>query len=296
MNKLPLEKRIQIVRCLVEGNSVRGTARLCNVVKNTVLKLLCEVGEAVWAYHDETLINLNGRRWQLDEIWSFVGAKQKNVSEHRKGSAGDIWTWVALDADSKLVGSFYVGGRGSDSAIAIADDLAKRLANRVQITTDGHKAYLEAVEGAFGGDVDYAQLVKLYGAAPESAKGKYSPAECVGARKARVEGNPDMVHVSTSYVERQNRTMRMGIRRFTRLTDAFSKKVENHAFAVALHFAYYNFCRVHQTLRITPAMAAGVTKSIMDVADLIRITDEYWSIKVPPKPRGPYKKREQISK
>jgi hypothetical protein len=180
--------------------------------------------------------------------------------------------------------------------MAIADDLAKRLANRVQITTDGHRAYLEAIEGAFGGDVDYAQLVKLYGEAPESSKGKYSPAECIGARKERIEGNPDMAHVSTSFVERQNRTMRMGMRRFTRLTDAFSKKIENHAFAVALHFMYYNFCRVHQTLRITPAMAAGVTKSIMDVADIVRISDDHWAIKTPPKPRVSYKKRAEISK
>jgi len=290
MNKLPLEKRIQIIRCLVEGNSIRGTARLCDVVKNSVTKVLCEVGEACSSYQHENLIGLTGTKWQLDEIWSFVGAKQKNVPEHRKGQAGDVWTWVALDADSKLVGSFYVGGRDSYAAIVIADDLAKRLVNRVQVTTDGHRAYLEAIEGAFGGDVDYAQLVKLYGDVPESMKGKYSPADCIGTRKTRIEGDPDPKHVSTSFVERQNLTMRMSMRRFTRLTNGFSKKIENHAYAVALHFMYYNFCRVHQTLRITPAMAAGLTKSIMDVTDIVRIADDYWAIKNPPKARGPYKK------
>jgi IS1 family transposase len=279
MNRLPSEKRAQIIRCLVEGNSLRGTARLCDVVKNTVTKLLVEVGEACAAYQDAQLRSLPCKRIQVDEIWSFVGAKQKNVPQHRKGSAGDVWVWTAIDAETKLVPSWLVGGRDSQYAMAFMDDLARRLANRVQLTSDGHKAYLEAVEGAFGADIDYAQLVKLYGEAPESMKGRYSPAECIGCHKTRIEGDPDPAHVSTSYAERQNLTMRMAMRRFTRLTNAFSKKIANHAHAVALHFMHYNFCRIHQSLRVTPAMAAGVSKTLMDVADIVRIADDYWAFK-----------------
>jgi IS1 family transposase len=279
MNKLPHEKRTQIIRCLVEGNSIRGTARLCDVVKNTVIKLLVEVGEACAAYQDAQLRNLRCKRIQVDEIWSFVGAKQKNVPQHRRGSAGDVWVWTAIDAETKLVPSWLVGGRDSQYAMAFMDDLARRLANRVQLTSDGHKAYLEAVEGAFGADIDYAQLVKLYGEAPESMKGRYSPAECIGCHKTRIEGDPDPAHVSTSYAERQNLTMRMAMRRFTRLTNAFSKKIENHAHAVALHFMHYNFCRIHQSTRVTPAMAADVSKTLMDVADIVRIADDYWAFK-----------------
>lgn len=297
MNRLPPKKRAQIIRCLVEGNSIRGTARLCDCVKNTVARVLVEVGEACQAYHDQHVRNLTCQRVQVDEIWSFVGKKQRRVTKDDDNArVGDVWTWTSIDAVTKLVPSWMVGPRDSQAAIAFMDDLASRLAGRVQLTSDGHKPYLEAVEGAFGGDIDYAMLVKLYGAAPESAKGRYSPAECVGARKTRIEGNPDPNHVSTSYAERNNLTMRMQMRRFTRLTNAFSKKIENHAYAVALHFMHYNFCRIHKSLRVTPAMAAGVTDTLWSVDDLIAMSDAYWAEKNPPKKRGPYKQRAQISK
>jgi len=296
MNKLPLEKRAQIIRCLVEGNSIRGTARLCDCVKNTVSKLLIEVGEACAAYQDAHLRDLPCKRIQVDEIWSFVGKKQRRVTRLDDNErVGDIWTWTAICADTKLVPSWLVGLRDGGYAMAFMDDLASRLASRVQLTSDGHRAYLEAVEGAFGGDVDYAQLVKIYGAVPENAKGRYSPAECTGIRKRQVEGNPDPNHVSTSYAERQNLTMRMAMRRFTRLTNAFSKKVENHAHAVALHFMYYNFARVHKSLRVTPAMEAGVSGHIWDVEEIVRMADDYWAAKNLPKKRGPYQKRVEVS-
>jgi IS1 family transposase len=223
------------------------------------------------------LVNLSCKRIQVDEAWSFVYAKQKNVATAKAApeGAGDIWTWVGLDAETKLVASYYVGGRDSDSAIIFMDDLASRLANRVQLTSDGHKAYLEAVEGAFGGDVDYAQLVKLYGPTSDGATGRYSPAECTGARKTPVEGNPDPRHISTSFSERSNLTIRMHTRRFTRLTNAFSKKVENHAHAVALHMMYYNFVRIHNTLKRTPAMAAGVTDRLWEVADMVAVLEAW---------------------
>ncbi len=232
-------------------------------------------------------------RIQCDEIWSFCHAKQKNVADAKAApaGAGDVWTWTALDADTKMIVSFFVGDRSGQSAMILMDDLRSRLANRVQLTTDGHKAYLEAVEGAFGGDVDFAQLVKIYGPTI-TAPGRYSPAECVGAKKVRVEGNPDIAHVSTSYVERQNLTMRMSMRRFTRLTNAFSKKLDNHIHALALYFVFYNFCRIHKTLKVSPAMAAGVTNRLWSYDDIIAKID---AAKVPAK-RGPYKKREAISK
>jgi IS1 family transposase len=275
MNRLPPEKRAQILHLLVEGNSMRATARIADVAFNTVDKLFIEAGRACAAYQDKTLRNLTCKRLQLDEIWSFVYAKEKNVQTAKSApeNAGDVWTWVAIDADSKLVPSWRIGDRTSETGLAFVDDLAKRLANRVQITSDGHRAYLEAIEGAFGGDVDYAQLVKVYGASPESMKGHYSPAECTGARKERIEGNPDMKHVSTSFAERQNLTMRMSIRRFTRLTNAFSKKIEKHALSVALHYMHYNFARIHKTLRISPAMAAGVTDKLWSVADIVTMID-----------------------
>jgi IS1 family transposase len=275
MNKLPSEKRTQILHLLVEGNSMHATARIADVAFNTVDKLFIEAGRACEVYQDKALRNLSCKRLQLDEIWSFVYAKQKNVATAKTApeDAGDVWTWVATDADTKLVPTWRIGDRSSETGLAFVDDLAKRLANRVQITSDGHRAYLEAIEGAFGGDVDYAMLVKLYGTSPESAKGRYSPAECTGAIKTRVEGNPDPKHVSTSYAERQNFTMRMSIRRFTRLTNAFSKKIEKHALSVGLHYMHYNFARIHKTLRISPAMAAGVTDKLWSIADIVAMID-----------------------
>jgi len=275
MNRLSTERRARVIAALVEGNSIRSTVRLTGVAKNTVTKLLVDLGEACWLYQDAAMRNLPCTLLQCDEVWSFCYAKQKNAPDAKAAPeiAGDVWTWVAIDADSKLVPSWRIGDRSSETALAFVDDLAKRLANRVQITSDGHRAYLEVIEGAFGGDVDYAQLVKIYGASPESAKGRYSPAECTGARKERIEGNPDMKHVSTSFAERQNLTMRMSIRRFTRLTNAFSKKIEKHALSVALHYMHYNFARIHKTLRISPAMAAAVTDKLWSVADIVTMID-----------------------
>jgi IS1 family transposase len=291
MNKLSREKRIQILHLLVEGNSLRAAARITDTAFNTVAKLFVDAGRACLAYQDQALRDLPCKRVQLDEIWSFVYAKQKNVASAKAApeDAGDVWTWVAIDADTKLVPSWRIGDRSGMTAISFVDDLAARLRNRVQITTDGHKAYLQAIEGSFGADVDYAVLHKVYGATSESAKGRYSPAECIGIEKHRIEGNPDVAHVSTSYVERQNLTMRMSMRRFTRLTNAFSKKVENHALSVALHYMHYNFARIHKTLRVSPAMAAGVTEKLWSVADIADMVDA-----AAPKAgrRGSYKKRE----
>jgi IS1 family transposase len=290
MNKLPSQERAHILHLLCEGNSIRSVCRLTGASKITVSKLLIEAGNACMAYHDENVRNVNAKRIQVDEIWSFTYAKQKNVASAKAApeGAGDTWTWTAIDADSKLIVSYFVGGRDGECAMWFMDDLRSRLANRVQLTSDGHRAYLEAVEGAFGGDVDYAQLVKIYGASPESAKGRYSPAECTGARKERIEGSPDPAHVSTSYVERQNLTMRMHMRRFTRLTNGFSKKVENHVYAVALHMMYYNFVRIHSKLRMTPAMEAGVSNKLWEVADIVALV-EAEEAKTLSK-RGPYKR------
>ena len=265
-----MQKRAQILGLLVEGNSLRATSRLADVSINTVTKLLVDVGCAVAEYQDKTLRNLPCKRVQVDEIWAFCYAKAKNVATAKAApiGAGDVWTWTAICADTKLIASWQVGGRDAEYAHSFVQDLADRMAGRIQLTSDGHKTYLEAVEGAFGDDVDYAMLVKMYGNAPESMKGKYSPADCIGCKKARVTGNPDRQHVSTSYVERQNLTMRMSMRRFTRLTNGFSKKVENHAHAVALHFMYYNFGRIHKTLRVTPAMQAGVTDHVWSLEEI----------------------------
>jgi IS1 family transposase len=250
MNKLDSTKRAQVVRCLAEGNSIRSTVRKTGVAKNTVAKLLCELGPACAEYHDKNVRGVRVRRLQCDEIWSFIGAKAKNVSTEKKQDGwGDAYTWTAIDADTKLCLSYFVGGRDAGCAYEFMQDCADRIKGRVQVTTDGHRAYLEAVEGAFGMDVDYAQLQKIYGAPTDAEQRRYSPAKCIGADMKVVSGNPDPKHVSTSYVERQNLSMRMSIRRFTRLTNAFSKKVENHAAAVTIWFMYYNFCRVHQTLR-----------------------------------------------
>jgi IS1 family transposase len=269
-NVLKPEKRAAIVAALVEGNSIRATARMIGVSKDTVMKLAGDLGSACAAYQYDALRNLSCKRIQVDEIWSFVYAKAKNVPQERVGQFGfgDVWTFTAIDADSKLCLSWSIGARDTETATEFMQDVAARLSNRVQITTDGHRMYLQAVEDAFGANVDYAQIVKIYGTAQEAEK-RYSPAECIGCERNPVQGNPDPRHVSTSYVERANLTMRMGMRRFTRLTNAFSKKLANHAAAVALHFMHYNFCRIHQTLRITPAMAAGVAKSPWTVEDLV---------------------------
>jgi IS1 family transposase len=289
MNKLPHTKRVQILAMLCEGSSMRSISRIVDVSINTVSKILIEAGEACLILHDETVHNVKASRVQCDEIWSFCYAKDKNVkaAKDAPAGAGDVWTWTAIDADTKLIVSYYVGDRSGESAMCLMDDLQARLSNRVQLTTDGHKAYLEAVEGAFGGDVDFAQLVKMYGPSVSPA-GRYSPAECTGIKKIRVEGNPDIKHVSTSYVERQNLTMRMSMRRFTRLTNAFSKKLDNHIHALALYFVFYNFTRIHKTLRMSPAMAAGITDRLWSLDDVIAKIDE---LAPTPKPRGPYKKR-----
>ena len=289
MNKLPTDKRVMILNMLVEGMSMRSISRTVGVSINTVTKLMVEAGEACAAYHDETVRDVTASKVQCDEIWAFCYAKEKNVAKAKAApkAAGDVWTWTAIDSDSKMILSYEVGDRSGETAIEFMDDLRSRLANRVQLTTDGHKAYLEAVEGAFGSDVDFAQLVKLYGEAPDAEK-RYSPATCIGTRKRRVEGNPDVRDVSTSYVERQNLTMRMGMRRFTRLTNAFSKKMENHLLMLSLYFVHYNFVRIHSTLKCTPAMAAGVSETLHDMEWIVGLIDA----RTPkPKPRGPYKKR-----
>lgn len=275
MNKLTQAKRVQIIAALVEGNSVRATCRMTGAAKGTVLKLLVDLGTACAAYQDRTLRQLSCKQIQCDEIWSFCYAKEKNVPEEYKGKLGfgDVWTWVAIDADTKLIVSYLVGARSAGYAAKFIDDLASRLAHRVQLTTDGHKAYLRAVEGAFGAEVDYAMLEKIYAAPPREGQARYSPAECCGTRKVKIAGNPDIANVSTSYVERQNLTMRMSMRRMTRLTNAFSKKLENQAHAVALHFMHYNFCRIHQTLRVTPAMQAGIASHVWSLEELSALTE-----------------------
>lgn len=277
MNKLSLEKRSNIVRLLVEGNSLRSCSRIADVSINTVTKLLVDIGKACQKFHDETVVNVNSKRVQCDEIWSFVYAKEKNVPQDMKGEGvGDVWTWTALDADSKLIVSWYVGNRDAYSANEFMHDVAGRLRNRVQLTTDGHKPYLQAVENAFDGDIDFAQLIKIYGQ-PDGGNNekRYSPAECTGSEKKIIDGRPDEAFISTSYVERQNLTMRMHMRRFTRLTNAFSKKLENHGYAIALHFVYYNFAKVHKTLRVTPAMEAKLTDRLWKIEDIVKLIDKY---------------------
>ena len=275
MNRLPLERRAQILRCLVEGNSIRATVRITGAAKNTVSKLLRDIGAACAEYQDRVLRDLPCKRIQCDEIWSFCYAKQKNVPEHLKDTPGygDVWTWTALCADTKLVPCWHIGRRDADAAKCFMDDLASRLNHRVQLTTDGHGPYLNAVEDAFGAGVDYAQLVKIYGEGPKSPERKYSPGEFVCASKYAIEGQPEKKHVSTSFVERQNLTMRMSMRRFTRLTNAFSKKAENLAYAVNLHFMNYNFRRIHRSLRVTPAMEAGISDHLWTMEDIVRLMD-----------------------
>ena len=281
MNRLSRERRAQVLRVLVEGNSIRATCRITGAAKGTVLTLLADAGTVCLDYQDTTLRNLPCKRLQCDEIWSFCHAKEKNVPDEHRGEFGygDVWTWTAIDPDTKLVPSFAVGTRNADAANAFMRELASRLATRVQLTTDGHKPYLEAVEGAFGADIDYAMLIKIYGQSPESER-RYSPAECIGADIRYINGNADPKHVSTSHVERQNLTMRMQMRRFTRLTNGFSKKVENLEHAVSLHFMHYNFCRAHQTLQRrnlaypTPAMAAGVADHVWSLDEIVALIED----------------------
>jgi len=269
-----MEQKTRVVATLVEGNSIRSTVRMTGVAKNTVTKLVLDLADACAGYHNRYVRNLRVRRLQCDEIWQFVGAKNKNARPEKKAIGwGDVWTWTGLDADTKLCVSYLVGGRDLGWAKEFMEDCASRIRNRVQITTDGHKAYLEAVENAFGADIDYAQLQKIYGAVNENET-RYSPARCIGCDMKVVSGNPDPKHVSTSFVERQNLSMRMSIRRFTRLTNAFSKKIENHAAAVAIWFMYYNFCRVHQTLRVTPAMEAGISDRVWTIEELCFLLPE----------------------
>ena len=274
MNRLDIARQAQVIRCLIEGNSIRSTARMTGVAKNTVAKLLVEVGAACSRYQDQTLRNLPAHRIQCGEIWSFVGAKDKNTPEQRRNEhgIGSAWTWVALDADTKLVCSWLVGKRDPGCATEFIQDLAIRLANRVQLTTDGLKMYLTAVADGFGEDIDYAMLVKAYGNDPEAEK-RYSPAVCTSCTKETKIGNPDPKHISTSYNERQNLTMRMSMRRFTRLTNAFSKKIENHAASIALYFMWYNFGRIHQTLKMTPAMKAGLCMKPWTVEEILALMD-----------------------
>jgi IS1 family transposase len=274
---------------LVEGNSLRSCSRLADVSLNTVTKLLVDLGSACEKFHDQKVRNLRVRRLQADEIWCFVGAKAKNVTAEKKQEGwGDVWTWTGLDADTKLCVSYLVGGRDGGWAKEFMQDCASRIKGRVQITTDGHRAYLEAVEDAFGADIDYAQLQKIYGAPTDAEMRRYSPAQCIGADMKVVSGDPDPNHVSTSYVERHNLTMRMSMRRFTRLTNGFSKKVQNHAAMVAVYAVHYNFARIHKTLRITPAMQAGLSDHVWSLEEIVMMADGYM-----PKaaPRGPYKKR-----
>ncbi|MGH7109579.1 MAG: IS1 family transposase [Stellaceae bacterium] len=296
MNKLLLAKRVLILSLLCEGSSMRAIARVADVSFNTVEKLLQDAGRACAEFHDRTVRGVKSQRVQCDEIWSFVHAKAKNVPTAKAAPewAGDVWTWTALDADHKLILSWIVGGRDSAYALALMDDVRGRLANRVQLTTDGHAPYLAAVEEAFGADIDYAMLVKLYGEPPSSpeAARRYSPSECIGARKQRITGNPDPDHISTSYTERHNLTMRMQMRRFTRLTNAFSKRVENHCHQLALYFVFYNFVRLHRTLRVTPAMAAGISDRLWSIEDIVALID---AREPTAKKRGPYKPRQPKS-
>jgi IS1 family transposase len=275
MNQLSIKKRAEILHLLVEGNSLRSAARIADISRNTVDKLLRDVGSACQAYQDKVLRNLPCKRVQCDEIWSFCYAKAANVPEDKKGQLGygDVWTWVSICADSKLVPCWHIGARDADAAGLFIDDLASRLANRIQLSTDGLRVYIDAVEHAFAGDVDYSQLVKIYGSDSPRGEKRYSPAKFLDSRLAKINGNPDEEHVSTSYIERQNLTMRMSMRRFTRLTNAFSKKLENHMHAISLHYMYYNFGRIHKSLRVTPAMEAGVSDHVWSLEEIAALVD-----------------------
>jgi IS1 family transposase len=268
MNQLNTAKRSQIIAALVEGNSINATCRMLGVGKHTVLRLLEDAGCACAAYHDAMVRGIDAKRVQCDEIWAFVLGKDKNLAlEQVQAGFGSVWTWTAIDADSKLIISYMLGDRGAGTAHAFMKDVASRISNRIQLMTDGHRVYAEAVENAFGSEIDYAMLVKLYGASNEG-ESRYSPATCIGCRTGVLSGKPDPKHISTSYVERQNLSMRMGMRRFTRLTNGHSKKVENHGHQVALYFFHYNFCRIHSSLRVTPAMQAGLTDHVWTLEEL----------------------------
>jgi IS1 family transposase len=289
MNQLPLAKRIDILHMLCEGSSMRSISRVQDVSINTVTKLLVDAGTACALFHDTTVRNVKASKIQCDEIWAFCYAKQQHVPSAKSPveGAGDVWTWTAIDADTKLIVSWLVGNRDGDTAAVFIKDLKARLANRVQLTTDGHKAYLQAVETAFGADIDYAMLIKLYGQSDDPER-RYSPAECIGIEKKPIMGAPVDGDISTSYVERHNLTTRMSCRRFTRLTNAFSKKLENHGHMVSLYTVWYNFVRIHKTIRMTPAMAAGVTQTLWSMDDLAALVDANHQ----PQKRGPYKKRQ----
>jgi IS1 family transposase len=290
MNKLPTQKRVQILSLLCEGMSMRAVARIVDVSFNTVAKVLVDAGVACAEMHDELVRDVPAKRVQCDEIWAFSYCKQRTVPSAKAApaDAGDIWTWTGIDADSKLIVSYLVGDRSGEAAIELMEDLRDRLTNRVQLTTDGHSAYLDAVEDTFGADVDYAQVIKMYGPTPSPA-GRYSPAECTGIKKVRVQGEPDERHTSTSFVEAHNKTMRMHMRRFTRLTNGHSKKVANHAHMVALYALFYNFIRTHGKLRMSPAMAAGIATTFLSFENVLARIDAAQM----PKPRGPYRKRTQ---
>ena len=302
MNQLSIEKRTQIITLLVEGNSLRSTSRISGCSINTVTKLLVDVGQACIEFHNRTVRNISARRVEVDEILSFVYAKQKTANREDftyEDKAGDVWTWVGIDAESKLIISYLVGTRGAESANEFMHDIADRVNGRIQLTSDGHTAYLEAVDNAFGIDIDYARLVKLYGSSGEGGSattGKYSPAVCTGAKKTRVSGHPNEKYVSTSYVERQNLTMRMAMRRFTRLTNAFSKKLENHIYAIAIHFIYMNFVRIHTTLRVPPAMQAGLVKELWEIEDIVRLADDKKKAEEIPAPTKPKSDVNQVAK
>ena len=289
MNKLPAQKRVQILSMLCEGSSMRSVSRVCDVSLNTVAKLLVDAGNACARFHHEKVRGIASKSVQCDEIWSFTYAKARNV-RHAKAApigSGDVWTWTGIDADTKLIVSWYVGDRSHGDAVEFLSDLRARLENKVQLTTDGHKAYLSAVE-QLDFDADYAMLIKIYGNTVREGPSRYSPPQVIGTEIKTISGNPDPAYVNTSYAERQNLTMRMSMRRFTRLTNAFSKKFENHCHALALYFVWYNFIKMHKTLRMTPAMAAGLTDSPMDMADVVALID---AAEGPAKKRGPYKKR-----
>ncbi len=290
MNTLTIEKQTQIVSALVEGNSIRSTSRMCGVSKDTVISLLVKIGRACWEFHDSTVVNIKSNRVECDEIWSYVSCKERHKTDEKE-NAGDWWTWVGLDSDTKLVISWNIGNRDAECAKVFMNDLADRVSNYIQLTSDGHHAYLEAVGEAFGDNIDFAQLVKIYGTQKEGSTGaerKYSPMKYTGSKKTIISGNPDYDKISTSYVERSNLTMRMHMRRFTRLTNAFSKKVENHCYAIALHFVYYNFVRIHKTLRVTPAMEAKLVKKPMTIEDIVNLVPAPIATK-----RGKYKPRHE---